>query len=309
MRLNKSTMKENKTINQATIETLIFTVRGEQVMLDYHLAAIYEVETKRLNEQVKRNKKRFPESFMFQINESEWNNLRSQIATTDLSHDLESQSATAKRRTLPYVFTEQGVSMLSAVLHSDKAIQVSIKIIQAFVSMRKFLLINAYVFQRLDQVEIKLLKTDEKIDQIFKALEAGQSPPDKGIFFNGQMFDAYVFVSDLIKSAKNELILIDNYVDESVLQLLTKRKTGVKATIYTRSISKTLWQDLKKHNSQYQPVQVRELIESHDRFLIIDENDLYHIGASLKDLGKKWFAFSKMSDLLPELLEKLKEDL
>ena len=200
-------------INQQNIESLIFTIRGQQVMLDYHLAHIYEVETKRLNEQVKRNNKRFPDSFMFQLSLNEWENLQSQIATTNQSKNLQSQFATTKRRTLPYVFTEQGVSMLSAVLNSDYAIQVSIQIMQAFVNMRQFLLSNASVFQRLDRMEMKQLKTDEKFDKIFNALEAGQPKPDKGIFLEGQIFDAYVFVADLIKNAKKEIVLVDNYLD------------------------------------------------------------------------------------------------
>lgn len=291
--------------NQSIIETLIYTARGQHVMLDYHLAAIYEVETKRLNEQVKRNKKRFPEAFMFQLSKKEWEDLQSQIATTTASEDLQSQIATAKRRSLPFVFTEQGVSMLSAVLNSERAIQVSIQIMQAFVQMRKFLSSNTFVFERLERLEMKQLKTDQNFEKLFNALEQKQLPPDKGIFFNGQMFDAYVFVADLIKKAQKEIILIDNYVDESVLHLLTKRKKGVAATIYTKSISKTLAQDLKKHNNQYEPVEIKVLDQSHDRFLIIDRKELYHIGASLKDLGKRWFAFSKMSDLLPELLGKL----
>ena len=287
------------------IASRIFTIRGQQVMLDYHLAAIYEVETKRLNEQVKRNKKRFPDSFMFQLSGEEWDHLQSQIATTPALENLQSQIATAKRRTLPYVFTEQGVSMLSAVLNSDHAIQVSIQIMQAFVSMRQFLSNNASVFQRLNKVEAKQLEADRNFEKLFQALDQNKLTPDKGIFFNGQMFDAYVFAADLIKRAKKEIILIDNYVDESVLHLLTKRKKEVTATLYTKSISKTLAQDLEKHNSQYEPIAIKTLANSHDRFLIIDQSELYHIGASLKDLGKKWFAFSKMSDLLPELQAKL----
>jgi GTP-sensing pleiotropic transcriptional regulator CodY len=292
-------------MNQSMIETLIFTVRGQQVMLDYHLAAIYEVETKRLNEQVKRNKKRFPDAFMFQLSEKEWDDLQSQIATAVIADNLRSQIATAKRRSLPYVFTEQGVSMLSAVLNSEQAIQVSIQIMQAFVRMRKFLSNNVFIFQRLERVEIKQLQADQNFEKLFKALEQKQLPPDKGIFFNGQMFDAYVFAADLIKQAKSSLILIDNYLDESVLLLLTKRNKGVAATIYTQRISNALRQDLKKHNSQYDPIAVKALPQCHDRFLILDRKELYLLGASLKDLGKKWFAFSKMSDLLPDLLAKL----
>ncbi len=293
-------------INQVNIESLIFTISGQQVMLDYHLAHIYEVETKRLNEQVKRNNKRFPDSFMFQLSLNEWENLQSQIATTNQSKNLQSQFATTKRRTLPYVFTEQGVSMLSAVLNSDYAIQVSIQIMQAFVNMRQFLLSNASVFQRLDRMEMKQLQTDEKFDKIFNALAAGQPKPDKGIFFEGQIFDAYVFVADLIKNAQNEIVLIDNYVDETVLNLLTKRVKTVTATIYTKQISKQLQLDLDKHNAQYPTITIKTLTDSHDRFLIIDRQHLYHIGASLKDLGKKWFAFSQMNSLTQELIKKLK---
>lgn len=293
-------------IKQEIIETLIYTIRGRQVMFDYHLATIYEVATKRLNEQVKRNKKRFPDSFMFQLSQNEWDNLQSQFATTPVSENLQSQFATAKRRTLPYVFTEQGVSMLSAVLNSDQAIQVSIQIMQAFVNMRKFLLNNASVFQRLDTIELKQLKTDEKLEQVFKALDAGQPKPDKGIFFEGQVFDAYVFVADIVKKAKTDIILIDNYVDETVLTLLAKRQKKVSATIYTRQISRQLQLDIAKHNSQYPAIVIHLFASSHDRFIIIDNNELYHLGASLKDLGKKWFAFSKMDSLTQDVLAKLK---
>lgn len=205
----------------------------------------------------------------------------------------------------PFVFTEQGVAMLSAVLRSDVAVAVSIQIMNAFVEMRKTLQSHTALFQRLEIVERKQLETDQNFERVFSALEQKLLPPDKGIFFNGQMFDAYVFVADLIKHAKEEIILIDNYVDESLLLLLTKRLKGVAATVYTKNITLTLQQDLNKHNSQYPPIHIQSLSNSHDRFLIIDRKELYHIGASLKDLGKKWFAFSKMSDLLPELLAKL----
>jgi len=262
-------------------------------MLDYHLAAIYEVETKRLNEQVKRNKKRFPVTFMFQLGLSEWEHLRSQFATT-------------KRRTLPYVFTEQGVSMISAVLNSDRAIEVSIQIMQAFVNMRRFLINNASVFQRLDVLELKQLKTNERLEEIFKALEAGQPKPDKGIFFNGQVFDAWVFVSDLVKSAKTSLILIDNYINESVLSLFTKKSKGVNVGIYTKTISRALHEDAKKFNDQYGGLSLYTFNASHDRFLLIDKAEVYHIGASLKDLGKKWFAFSKMEKDSLVIFEKLR---
>lgn len=289
------------------VESLILTVRGLQVMLDFHLAELYGTETKRLNEQVKRNKMRFPEGFMFQLSESEWNVLRSQITATKQKTFLQSQFATAKRRTLPYVFTEQGVAMLSAVINSDEAIKASIVIMQAFVNMRKFLLQNASIFQRLDLLELRQLHTNDKIEQVFKALEAGISQPDRGIFFNGQIFDAYAFFADLIKKAKTEIILIDNYVDETTLTLLNKRNHKVPVTIYIKTISKNLQLDLEKHNAQYPPVIVKTFAHSHDRFMIIDQKELYHIGASLKDLGKKWFAFSRMDSLATQVLSNLKE--
>jgi hypothetical protein len=206
---------------------------------------------------------------------------------------------------LPYAFTEQGVAMLSAVLRSDLAVQVSIQIMQAFVNMRQFFLNNASVFQRLDRIETKQLQTDEKFEQIFKALETGKVKPEMGIFFDGQIFDAYTFVSDLIKSADKSIILVDNYIDETVLTLLSKRKSGVSADIYTKEISLILELDLKKYNHQYPPIGIKKLEKAHDRFIIIDHKELYHIGASLKDLGKKWFAFSRMDSLVNDILKRI----
>jgi len=299
-------------ITQIEIENRIFTIRGLQVMLDAHLAELYNVETKRLNEQVKRNSERFPESFMFQLTKQEWDFLQSQNAATTSGSVLRSQNATLENKRgrhskyLPYVFTEQGVAMLSAVLRSDIAVQVSIQIMQAFVNMRKFLLNNASVFQRLERIELKQIQTDEKFEKIFKALESGQTKPDMGIFFDGQVFDAYTFAADLIKTATQSIVLIDNYIDESVLTLLSKRKESVSATIYTKEINKALHLDIKKHHAQFAPIEVKTFTNSHDRFLIIDNKELYHIGASLKDLGKKWFAFSRMDSLVNELLERIK---
>lgn len=289
------------------IQNKILTVRGLQVMLDSDLAQLYQVETKTLNQAVKRNVDRFPDGFRFQLSDTEFLELNS----ISERFNLRSQSVTSKirggRRYNPYVFTEQGVAMLSAVLHSQVAVQVSVQIIQAFLAMRKFLFNNASVFQRLDQVELKQFKTDEKIEQLFKALEASKPALEKGIFFEGQIFDAYVFVADIIKKAQNEIILIDNYVDETVLIILAKRLPKVKCTIYTRTISKQLQLDLNKHNSQYPAISIKTYTLSHDRFLIIDQKDLFHLGASLKDLGKKWFAFSKMDTLTADVLAKLKD--
>lgn len=268
-------------------------------MLDSDLAKLYQTETKFINRAVKRNPQRFPEAFMWQLTEKEWTNLKYQIGTS---------SEHGGRRTAPYVFTEQGVAMLSSVLNTERAISASIQIMQAFVAMRKFLLNNASIFQRLDQIELKQMKTDEKIEKIFNALEAGKPKPDKGIFFEGQIFDAYVFVADIIKKAKTDIILIDNYVDETVLTLLAKRKKNLNATIYTKQISKQLKFDLDKHNSQYPHITIRTFPNSHDRFLIIDQKELYHLGASLKDLGKKWFAFSKMDTLTADVLKKMNKN-
>ena len=285
------------------IEKKIFTIRGSQVMIDRDLAELYGVVTKRLNEQVKRNSERFPIEFRFQLTEKEKIEL---VAKCDRFQTIKHSSS------LPYVFTEQGVSMLSAILKSDVAVKVSIDIINTFVKMRKFLSLNGELFQRLEIIEKRQvsneIKTDERFEKIFDALEDKTLKPKQGIFFDGQIFDAYVFVAELIKSAKTSLVLIDNYVDESVLTMLSKRVNNCKVTIYTKTISKQLQLDLKKHNEQYPPIEIKILKEAHDRFLIIDDVTVYHIGASLKDLGKKWFAFSKFDKEALWLLEKLKND-
>ncbi len=290
-------------MSKLIIENKIYTVRGTQVMLDSDLAQIYGVETRVFNQAVKRNIKRFPNSFRFQLTQKEYDTiLRSQIVILNEKSNLDKRGK--HRKYLPYVFTEQGVSMLSAVLKSDVAIEISIKIIEAFVSMRKFLINNASIFQRVENIESKLLKYDEKFDKIFNALENRTVQPRQGIFYDGQIFDAYEFISKLIKSAKYSIKLIDNYVDESVLTLFSKNQ-NVDTTIYTKSISRELRLDLEKYNAQYKPITIKKLRDSHDRFLIIDEKGLYHIGASLKDLGKKWFAFSKMECKDLEIINRL----
>lgn len=297
-------------ISVSGIREKIFTLRNNQVMLDEDIAQLFGVETKRLNEQVKRNIERFPPEFCFQLNESDLENLRSQIATSS-EIALRSQFATLNRgrgqhrKYQPFAFTEQGVAMLSAVLRSETAVKVSIQIINAFVAMRRFLSVNAQVFQRLDSLEIKQIQTDQKIERVLTAIEDKSILPKQGIFFDGQVFDAYAFVCDLIRSAKHRIILIDNYLDESVLLLLAKRKVGVGVHLLTKSISRQLAQDIAKFNAQYPAIEAREFKLAHDRFLIIDD-DIYHIGASLKDLGKKWFAFSKMEMRAIEMLAKVK---
>ena len=275
---------------QLSVESRILTIRDVQVILDRDLAELYGVQTARLNEQVKRNSRRFPEAFRFQLKQQETDEL---IANCDRFKTLKHSSF------CPYAFTEQGVAMLSAVLHSDTAVDISIRIMNAFVAMRHFLLSNAQVFQRLDRMELKQLETDHKIEQIFDKLEEQSVIPKQNIFFDGQIFDAYRFVAGLIKSAKKEIVLIDNYADETVLTMLDKRGPSVKATIYTKQVSTQFQLDINRHNAQYPRIEVQAFNKAHDRFLIIDEK-VYHIGASLKDLGKKWFAFSLMQDITPQ---------
>ena len=271
--------KDALMISGAHIKERILTVRGQQVMLDRDLAGLYEVENRVLNQAVRRNSPRFPEYFRFQLTAIEFANLRSQIVIS---------SAHGGRRYLPYAFTEQGIAMLSAVLRSEIAIKVSIQIMEAFVEMRRTIACNKSLVIRVSNVEQKLIESDRKFDQIFKALDTDLPKGEQGIFFDGQVFDARVFVSDLIKSAKTRIVLIDNYIDESVLHLLTRRQKSVVATVYTKVITSALRQDLALHNQQYSPVVVNVFARSHDRFLIIDDT-VYHFGASLKDLGKKWF--------------------
>ncbi|MDD4878569.1 MAG: ORF6N domain-containing protein [Candidatus Nanoarchaeia archaeon] len=298
-----------------SIRSRIYTIRDRQVMLDSDLAELYNVRLKRLNEQVKRNISRFPQEFMFQLTNSEFNSLRSQFVilnkegTQECLNDLKSQIATSSwggKRKLPYAFTEQGVAMLSGVLKSDIAVRMSIQIINAFVAMRRFISSNALVFQRLDNVERKQVEHDKKFEEVFDAIQSKGIEPEKGIFFDGRVVDAYKLVSDVIRSAEKSIVLIDNYVDDSVLVLLTKRKKNVQAKIFTKQISKQLLLDVEKHNSQYPFVELTEFKLCHDRFLIIDDKEVYHFGASLKDLGKKWFAFCKFGREDLGMLERIR---
>ncbi|AZA87604.1 ORF6N domain-containing protein [Chryseobacterium shandongense] len=288
-------MENKPSIVPKEIRNLIYTIRGKQVMLDSDLAALYQVETKNLNKAVKRNIERFPVSFCFQLTEEEVENLRFQIGTSSLNY--------GGRRYLPYVFTEQGVAMASAILRSDIAVKMSVEIMEAFVEMRRMLISNASLFHRLDNIELKQLEADQKFEELFKALESDKLHSEKGIFYSGQVFDAYAFVSDIIRSAKSSIILLDNYVDDTVLTLLGKRNNDVTAKILTKSISNQLRLDLQRYNSQYPPIEIEIFSDTHDRFLIIDDMELYHIGASLKDLGKKWFAFSRMDIEVGRMLQ------
>ena len=290
-------MNELTLIDKQTIQNKIYTIRGFQVMIDRDLADLYEVQTKRLNEQVKRNIQRFPESFRFQLTEIEKKEL---VADCDRFKTLKHSTS------LPYAFTEQGVSMLSSVLTSDIAIEVSIQIIESFVNMRKLISSNSLFFERFERIEQKLFTHDKKFNEIFDAIEEKGTPQKQHIFYDGQIFDAYLFVSDIIKSAKKSIKLIDNFIDESTLVLFTKRDANIKTTIYTKTISKQLQLDWKKYNEQYEKIEIKKFDLSHDRFLIVDEKEIYHFGASLKDLGKKWFAVSKMDIEVLNIMERLK---
>jgi hypothetical protein len=305
--MNELTIVENQ-----TIQSRIYTIRGAQVIIDEDLAVLYGVETRVFNQAVKRNIERFPEKFRFQLTQEEYENLKSKFVTSSLDDSLRSQIVTLEsqrgkhRKYLPYVFTEQGVSMLSAVLRSQTAIEVSIKIIDSFVDMRKFISSNADMFLRFERVEQRLSLHDENFNKIFKAIEGKETPRKQHIFYDGQIFDAYLLLSDIIKSAKISIKLIDNYIDESTLVLFTKRDAKVEMKIYTKTISKQLELDLQKYNAQYSAIEIKKFELSHDRFLIIDDSEVYHFGASLKDLGKKWFAVSKLDINSFEFMGKLK---
>ena len=285
-------MEQN--IIKSEIESRIFNIRGEQVMLDFDLADLYEIPTKSFNQSVQRNSKRFPNDFIFRLNAHEFDEL---VTNCDRFNNQKHRS------TFPLAFTELGISMLSSILKSQTAIDLNILIIRVFVALRKDYYFNKTLLQRVSNVESILFEHQKK----FNALETNTNylQPATGIFFNDQVFDAYVFSSELICKAKKSLILIDNYIDETTLLQLSKRNEKCRCTIYTERMSDTLRLDLKKYNSQYQPIEIRILKNAHDRFLILDEKELYHIGASLKDLGKRWFAFSRMDGFLNEVLDQI----
>ena len=326
--VTKASTPENQLLQ---IEPLIRTIRGQQVLLDSDLAVLYGVETKQLNQQVKRNIERFPADFMFQLTKEELGDLKSQIVISNtfgdsirsqnatintVDNSLRSQIVTIENRGrhtkyLPYAFTENGIAMLSSVLRSQTAIQVNIRIMRAFNAMRHFIASNAKIFQRLDVMEQNQLalaahqtETDHKLEEVFRLLDNGIAQPQQGIFFDGQIFDAYTFINERIREAKEQIVLIDNYIDDSVLTMLDKRSEGVSAKIYTKKLSAQLLLDIQKHNAQYAPIDVVEFDRAHDRFLCIDET-VYHIGASIKDLGKKWFAFNRMEWTTTELMKRI----
>lgn len=279
-----------------TIQNQIQYLRGKPILLDRDLARLYNVETKVLNQTVKRNRARFPDDFMFQLNKDEFEKL---VTNCDRLKDLKHSSS------LPFAFTELGVAMLSSVLRSELAIRINIQIIHAFVTMRHQLFSNELLITRIDTNEKQQQFTDDRVNQLFDAMENNKLPSEKGVFFEGEVFDAYLFVIDLIKSARKSIILIDNYVNENTLLVLSKRDNACCATIYTSKINQKLTLDLNKHNEQYPRIELKQLKSSHDRFLILDHERLYHFGASIKDLSKKWFAFSRIDEFLPHISTKL----
>lgn len=273
------------------IESLIHVIRGQQIMIDSDLARLYGVETKRLKEQVRRNINRFPEDFMFELTKEEC--LRSQNATLNAGRGRH-------LKYMPFAFTENGVAMLSSVLKSSTAIEVNIRIMRAFTAMRSFLINNAHMFKRLETIEHNYLlvnrhlsEHDRKFEEVLSRLDDKDSEPIEGFFFEGQIFDAYSLISDLIRKDSRRIVLIDNYVDDRILKVLTKREEGVSATIYTDPRHSQITNDLRRHNAQYSPVEVIHCTNVHDRFLIIDDT-VYFIGGSIKDLGKKIVAFSQI---------------
>ncbi len=297
--------KQISILEENSIRSKIHFIRGQQVMLDRDLAALYGVETKVMNQAVKRNIERFPENFMFQLSENEYEIWRSQFVT--------SNSDKMGLRRPPYAFTEQGVAMLSAVLKSETAIKVSIQIMNAFVSMRHFFQNNAEIFVELKTMrqhqidtDIHLNETDKKVDELFSLMDKYNINETQGIFFQGQIFDAYAKFESFLAAAKKEIILIDNYVDLSILQRLAKKKKGINVTIYTDPKTKLTAQDVQTFNAQYPTLTLNHTTKTHDRFLIIDKATIYHIGASLKDLGKKCFGFSVLdSSFIPMVLKNL----
>ena len=292
---------------QVDIKNLIYVIRNQQVMIDSDLAVLYQVETGRLNEAVKRNISRFPERFRFQLTKEEYVNLKSQSAISSLNRNGNTYGG---RRTLPYAFTEQGIAMLSTVLRSEIAIQTSIRIMDTFVEMRRFIANNALLFERISNVELKQLEyqkqTDEKLEQIFEYISEHEEASQK-VFFDGQIYDAFSLIVSLIQKAEKEITLIDGYVDVGTLNLLSKKNENVSVAIYTQKRTRLTKTDTENFNAQYPTLEVKYTKVFHDRFLILDRETAYHAGASLKDAGKKCFGINLIQDagIIKDILQRL----
>ena len=294
-------MEENKLIiqNELTnedIKSLIYTIRGKQVMLDSDVARLFEYATKDLNRNVKNNIERFPEYYCFQLTDEEYKSLRCKIFT------LNENGRGQHRKYLPYVFTEYGITMLAGLLKSQVAVNVSIKIVNSFIEMRKFLASNGQVFERLTNVEYQLQEHNKKFDEVFNQLQLGENIKQR-IFFDGQIYDAYSIIIDIIKKADKKILIIDNYIDDSVLKMLAKKKNNVEVVILTSDKSNIENLDIKKFNKEYPILKVAKTNKFHDRFIIIDSKEMYHLGASIKDLGKKCFGINKIEDM--EIIKKI----
>ena len=309
---NKTTINMVGTNNQApeqdsfNIQNLIYVIRGKQVMLDSDLAQLYQIETRILNQSVKRNIKRFPNHYRFQVTHKEYEDLKSQIVISSMV-----EGNHGGRRKLPFVFTEQGIAMLSSVLKSDVAIQINMRIMDTFVDIRKYMANNALLYEKVNNIELKQMEfqniTNERFDRVFRYIE-DHAEDERKIFFDGQIYDAFSLIVSLIQKAQKKIILIDGYVDVTTLNLLAKKNSGVDVKIYTYANSKLTHTDIVNFNSQYPTLSVKKTQVFHDRFLVIDENTVYHIGASIKDAGKKCFGISLWQDpnMVTDLLNRLK---
>ena len=310
--MEQNNLAIQKELSNEDIKKLIYTIRGKQVMLDSDVATLYHYQTKRINETVSRNKERFPENFCFQLTEMETEKLKMQSTILNLYQENNwSQIATSSKnenskhrgkKYVPYVFTEQGIAMLSGLLKNDIAVQVSINIMNAFVEMRKFLMLNGQVFERMTNMEYKLLEHDKKFDEVFNQLQLEDNIKQR-IFFDGQIWDSYSLIIDIIKKANNKILIIDNYIDDSILKMLAKKKSNTEVIILTSDKSNIETLDIKKFNKEYPILKVAKTNKFHDRFIVIDNKEMYHLGASIKDLGKKCFAINKIEDI--EIIEKI----
>ena len=306
--IDEKAQEPSSEVSHYDIKSMIYVIRNKQVMLDSDLAMLYQVETRVFNQAVKRNIARFPDSFRFQISKDEYEALRSQIVTS--KEEDANGNKKGGRRYLPYVFTEQGIAMLSAVLRSDVAIQVSINIMNAFVEMRRFIANNALLFERISNIELKQLEyqkqTDEKLEQIFEYI-SGHEEAGQKVFFDGQIYDAFSLIVSLIQKAEKEITLIDGYVDVGTLNLLSKKKENVSVTIYTQKRTRLTKKDVENFNAQYPALEVKYTKVFHDRFLILDRGTAYHVGASLKDAGKKCFGINLIQDagIIRDILQRL----
>ncbi|MEF2641802.1 MAG: ORF6N domain-containing protein [Clostridia bacterium] len=291
----KQLICQEKFLNK-DIKDLIYTIRGMQVMLDSDVANLFKYTTKNINKSVKNNAERFPEYYCFQLTTKEYNSLMTR------RYNIIKIGRSNNRKYLPYVFTEYGITMLAALLKSEVAVNISIKIVNTFMQMRKNFSENNQVFERLTSLEYKLLEQEKKINNILGELKFEENIKQK-IFFKGQIYDAYSIIIDIIKSANKKILIIDNYIDDNVLKMLSKKKKDVEVTILTSIKSNIEKLDIKKFNKEYPILKLEKTNKFHDRFIIVDNKEMYHLGASIKDLGKKCFGINKIEDI--KIVEKI----